>query len=255
MSSTSTKKSNTPLSDIIDVVEGHGQTLTLYNVTVSREVIEPITNHFEVSTVTVRMGQTSNIHPENFAVLHEDEKFLGASGIEELSQALDPSGPFTDVESPYVEYPDLLNEVEQSVFTEYGKRRMILASRDIEKRAWRARPTDLHVGFQEFSRLRTQENLYRRLTDDITVHLYGVPDWEPPFENIQLHGYSTDELRDHWFVVYESSEETEEPGSRAILGQEREPNVYFGFWTTHRPVADRILDRLQTEYPVNSPFE
>lgn len=159
-----------------------------------------------------------------------------------------------DPESPHVDYPELLNEVDQSVFTEYGKRRMILASRDVEQRAWRARPSALHVGFQEFSRLRTQIDFYRRLTEEVTVHLYGVPDWEPPLENLELHGYPDDELQKHWFVAYESAEDTREPGSRTLLAQEREPNVYSGFWTSHRPITVRLLERLREEYPANEPF-
>lgn len=245
---------STPLSHIVETVEGYGQTLTLYNLTVSQEELAPLLAHFEGSTVTVRQHQTSDVHPEDFAVLHDGATFIAASGVPELCRALDTDGPYMEMESPHADYPDLLNEVNQSVFTEYGKRRMILASRDVEKRAWRARPTELHVGFQEFSRFRTQLELYRQLTEEVTVHLYGVPDWDPPLDNVRLHGYRTDELRDHWFVLYRATTGTRAPGSRMILAQEREPNTYWGFWSSHRSIAERTLDRLQAEYPVNEPF-
>jgi hypothetical protein len=48
--------------------------------------------------------------------------------------------------------------------------------------------------------------------------------------------------------------EADDPGTCAILAQEREPNVYSGFWTSRRPVADRLLHRLRAEYPTNAPF-
>lgn len=246
---------STPLPRIIDVVEGSGQTLTLYNLTKSRPEIAPILSHFETTTVSVRQNQTSDVHPENFAVLHDGAEFIAASRIDDLCRALDLEGPYMQIETPHVDYPGLLDEINQSVFTEYGKRRMILASRDVEKRAWRARPTELHVGFQEFSRLRTQLDLYRRLSDEVTIHLYGAPDWEPPLDNLKYHGYPTDELRNHWFVLYESATETKEPGSRMILAQEREPNVYWGFWSSHQSIAERTLERLKTKYPPNDPFE
>lgn len=246
---------STPLFQIIDAVEGYGQTLTLYNLTLSRQEIEPVISHFENTTVSIRQNQTTDVHPENFAVLHDGAEFIAASGVEELCRALDVDGPYMDIETPHGDYPELLNEVNQSVFTEYGKRRMILASRDVEKRAWRARPTELHVGFQEFSRVQTQLDLYRRLTEEVTVHLYGVPDWEPPLDNLRYHGYPTDELQNHWFVLYESATGNKEPGSRMLLAQERESNVYWGFWSSHQSIAERTLDRLSSEYPVNEPFE
>lgn len=254
MSADESDVQTTPLAQIVSVVEGHGQTLTLYNVTVPAATLEPIRSYFDVTTVSLRQGQTSEVHPENFAVLHDGESFIAACDIEQLSAALDPTGPFVEDDSPYRETPELLNEVEQSVFTDYGKRRMILASRDVEKQAWRARPAELHVGFQEFRRLRSQLDLYRRLTDGLTVHLYGVPDWEPPIDDVRTHGYQTAELRRHWFVVYRSAASGNEPDTRALLAAERAPNEYAGFWTSHRGLTERIVDRLQTVYPANEPF-
>ena len=241
------------LPEIIDDIQGTGQTLTLYNVTACRDVVGLIADHFDVTSVAVKHGATDDGTPENFAVLEEEGEFLAACDVDQLGAAVDPGRALDFGGSPSFDYPDLLHEVDQSVFSEYGKRRMILASRDIEKRAWDHRAPALHVGFQEFSRLRTQMDLYRRLTDKLTVHLYGAPDWEPPLDNVELHGYETDEIRDHWFVVYESGGRRE-PGPCSILAQEREPNVYAGFWTGRRAIADQILDCLRVEYPANAPF-
>ncbi len=243
-----------PLDDLVGEVEASGVTLTLYNPTASEKHLEPIENHFDVTTVSVRRSATTDGVPENFAVLHDGDEFVSACDVDALRAAVDPASAFAPTESPRSDTPALLSDIDQSTFTEYGKRRMILASRDIEKRAWRAGSPTIHVGFQEFSRLRTQLDLYRRLSERLTVHLYGEPDWEPPVENVVLHGYSTDEIRDHWFVVFEPPNGDDEPGPCVILAEEREPNVYAGFWTGRRPLADRLLARLESAYPPTVPL-
>lgn len=247
---TSAGTAHTPLPELVDEVEGSGGTLTLYNATVPTETVDRIVDHFEVTTVSLEHHEPDDGHPGDFAVLHEGGEFVAACGLAELGTAVDPAGAFSCPDTTDADAPALLDAIDQSTFREYGKRRMILASRDVEKRAWRVRSPALHVGFQEFRRLRTQLDLYRRLAEELTVHLYGVPDWEPPIDDLRLHGYPAVELRDHWFVVYEEGG-TDDPGTCTILAQERKPNRYSGFWTSRRSVADR----LRTEYPANAPFE
>jgi hypothetical protein len=250
----SSRPGATTLAGLVEEVEAAGRTLTLYNPTASAERLESIENHFDVTTVSVRRSATDDGSPANFAVLHDGDEFVSACDVDALSAAVDPAAAFAPTESPRLEAPALLSDIDQSTFTEYGKRRMILASRDVEKRGWRVGAPAIHVGFQEFSRFRTQLDLYRRLSERLTVHLYGEPDWEPPLENVVLHGYSTDEIRDHWFVVFEPPNDTDEPGSCAILAAEREPNVYAGFWTGQRSLADRLLARLESAYPATVPL-
>jgi DICT domain-containing protein len=200
---TASGTAHTPLPELVDEVEGSGGTLTLYNATVPAETVDRIVDHFEVTTVSLEQHDPADDRSGDFAVLHDDGEFVAACGLAELWAAVDPAGAFSRPDIADAGTPALLDAIDQSTFREYGKRRMILASRDAEKRAWRVRSPALHVGFQEFRRLRTQLDLYRRLAEDLTVHLYGVPDWEPPIDGLRLHGYPAAELRDHWFVVYE----------------------------------------------------
>lgn len=248
MSSSSSAADTPSLSRIVSVVEGHTQTLSLYNTDAPKFVPNEIREHFETTSVEVRTARTEDSVPENFAVLHDDEQFVAASDLFDLHQAVKPTGRWQNLQTPRRDYPQLLTEIDHSVFKEYGKRRMILASRDIELQAWECRPSTLHVGFQEFSRLRTQESLYRKLTAELDVHLYGVPDWDLPFDSVTPHGYDTDEIKTHWFVVVEPPENAE-IRPRALLAQEREPNVYSGFWTSQESIVRRILDRLEAAYP------
>jgi hypothetical protein len=92
-------------------------------------------------------------------------EFVSACGVAGPSAAVDPTAAFTLTEDPDTEPLAPLTEIDQSILTEYSKRQMILASRDTEKRAWRVGPSGIHVWFQEFSRLRTQLDLYRRRSD------------------------------------------------------------------------------------------
>lgn len=201
--STATDGGSVPLTRIIQTVEGHGQTLTLYNTDVLSSTLEAIQRYFTTTSVKVQRGSTDDGLPRNFAILRDDDEFIAAADVRDLQAATDPTAGWLDTDEPRKAYPELLNKIDQSVFTDYGKRRMILASRDIEQQAWDTRPSTVHVGFQEFGRLRSQLPLYWKLAASVDIHLYGVPDWQPPIEQLSLHGYETDEIRSHWFVVIE----------------------------------------------------
>lgn len=76
----------------------------------------------------------------------------------------------------------MCKHVETTTFVSYDKRRMILASREIEERAWRAGGGRLYAGFQRLSRLRPQWPVYGNLTAAVDVRVYGLRDWEPAGE-------------------------------------------------------------------------
>ncbi|WP_134672379.1 DICT sensory domain-containing protein [Halorussus marinus] len=234
------------ISTIVDDVTGSSQTLTVYDPS-DPNAVSQIADYFEVQNVTVEEAETAD-GPEGFAVLHDEGEFLAAADVEELQAAVTlDSGVLDATGFDEIAYPDLIGAVDDKTFTAYGKRRMILASREVEERSWYARGGELHSGFQRLSLLAEQWDLYTRIADrGVDVHVYGEPDWEPPAnDSITVHASDDAEIRDAWFVAFESPEPD---GDCALVADEREPNVFCGFWTFDDGVVADVFDHLREEY-------
>lgn len=235
----------TSLSAIVADVTGDQRTLTLYDAE-NPAAVDAVERHFEVQNVEVTEASAPD-GPDNFAVLHDDGEFLAAADLDNLRQAVTFEAGLvgaTDFEDTMV--PEVLTHVSDTTFTAYGKQRMILASREIEERAWRERGGELHAGFQKLSLLRDQWDLYERIASrDVSVHVYGVPDWQPPETQwLTVHGEEVPEIRRSWFVVFEAPG----TGDCALVADEREPNEFAGFWTYDDAIVGDVLGHLRSRY-------
>jgi hypothetical protein len=233
------------LSSIIADVTGNERTLTIYDPDDSAAV-GAVENHFTVQNVDV-VEASAPEGPENFAVLHDDGEFLAAADLDDLRRTVTFEAGLLDAsEFEETMVPDVLKHVSDTTFTAYGKQRMILASREIEERAWRARGGQLHSGFQRLSLLRDQWDLYERIGDrGVSVHVYGVGDWEPPeTEWLTVHADDCEEIRDSWFVVFDAPDE----GDCALVAAEEDDNEYEGFWTYDGAIVADALGHLRSEY-------
>lgn len=175
---------------------------------------------------------------------------MAGADLDALRSAVEFDGRRLDVgEFRDARPPEILRHVDDTTFTAYGKRRMILASREIEDRAWRAGGGELHAGFQDMSLLREQWDDYSRLADcGVDVHVYGVPNWTPPeTERLTVHPEESEEIRNSWFVSFESADY----GNCTLLAVEREQNVFAGFWTYDDDVTADVLGHLRETYPTN----
>lgn len=230
------------LTAIVDRVDAQSLTLSIYNPGVSRSVLEDLQSFFAVQSVTLRRAATDDATPRNFVVLHDDDTFVEAASLKSLYRVVRPDSPLLDVSDPAdIEYPDLLRAIDQTVFTDYGRARMIVASREIEQDAERYGGS-LHAGFQQLSKLRPQHRLYERLAAaGVDTHVYGQPDWTVPTDAHTIHASDDPELTATWFVVLDSDDED---AKRALLAEERERDQFFGFWTFDSDIVDAILDRL-----------
>jgi DICT domain-containing protein len=103
----------------------------------------------------------------------------------------------------------------------------------IEHQAWTHETGTLQSSFQRLSRIDDEQgtrNVYDRLGQgtSLNVHVYGVPDWEPPESmGVTVHGVDSDEIRRHWFVVYDG----DESGSAALLAVKTGTSEWKGYWT------------------------
>lgn len=237
------------LEDIIERVEGNKRTLTLYNVDVAERVLREIAAYFEPQLVDLRRASTDDGFPRNFAVLHEDDQFIGAEDIETLARYLSPEAGLQTRRLDQIEYPDVLRHVDDATFTEYGKRRMIIASREVENRAWRSQSGTLHAGFQHLSTVLTQTEVYRRLArSGLDVHVYGQPDRSIAGADVgTVHASSTDEIGSSWFVVFDG--DGDDARKVALLAQEVGDDEFSGFWTHDSTIVDDVLSYLERTYP------
>jgi hypothetical protein len=153
-----------------------------------------------------------------------------------------------------IDPPDVIVQLSDTVFSLRGypashreKLVLTLVARFIEQRAWSHERGTLRTSFQRLSRIddeRGTREVYERLGegDGLDVHVYGIPDWEPPDRMpVTVHEVTDDEIMRHWFVVYRD----DEGSSVAMVATKAEPHRWLGFWTFDADEIER-LDRYIT---------
>ena len=142
------------------------------------------------------------------------------------------------------ERPTVFTRLRDNYFDSYDKRRMIMASRIVEFRAWNVGSGTLHAGFQRLSKLESQSGVYRNLaSSNVDVHVYGQPDREPLGDlDLTVHRSRDEEVTRHWWVAYDGAGDDDE--KIVLLAQEREPNQFYGFWSERPHVVDDVLERM-----------
>jgi len=236
------------LREIIATVEGTRSTLALCNVDAPTAVLDAVGRYFETRHLAIRQTTTEHGVPKNLAILHDGDQFRAASDLQDLYRFADPEvGVHTTMDIESVEIPAVIRELDDTTFSDYGKQRMIVASREIEKRAWKAGRGTLHTGFQRLSLVESQRPIYRKLAATaLDVHVYGVPDAEPPDIGVRVHGHDTREVAESWFVAFDGDGDDDEKG--ALLARETAECTYRGFWTYRARIVDEILARLDEQY-------
>jgi len=233
------------LSSIIEEVTGEERTLTVYDPS-DPEAVRAVEEHFAVQRVSVEEA-TAPDGPDDFVVLHDDGEFLAAADLETLRRVVSfETGLVDATDLAETSIPGILTHVGNTTFTSYGKRRMILASREIEERAWRAGGGELHAGFQRLSLFRDQWDLYERIASrGVAIHAYGAPDWRPPdVPWLTVHADESDEIRRSWIVAFDAPDDRD----CALLATEREPNEFEGFWTYDKGLVGDVLGHLRETY-------
>ncbi|MDY6779888.1 MAG: DICT sensory domain-containing protein, partial [Halobacteria archaeon] len=142
---------------------------------------------------------------------------------------------------------EVVESVKRSFFETRGsdKRTLIRVSREIEAWAWSDGAGELHAGFQTIERFRDnmERDVYTSLAEsDLDVHIYGVGE-APSDGEFTYHTEDTEEIRDTWFVVHTGI------SPAALVAEERESGVYYGFWTYSSDFVEEIARYLRSEYP------
>ena len=232
------------LSELIQCVEAHEKTLTVFNS--DPETVETLRAQFGDRNLTVRGESTESDTPKSYVVLSQDETFVTAADLEHVLA----TGDGADPEFGASDGRPILNHLDETMFTSYDTEQMIAASREIEDRAWRLGEGQLHAGFQKLSILRPQIDVYEQLAskEKLNVDAYAAPDEEVPDHggDLTIHVERAEEIRESWFVVFDGG--GDDVNKCALVAEEREPRAFYGFWTYDPETVDWVLEYLETSY-------
>jgi hypothetical protein len=183
----------------------------------------------------VRDGETVATSPlrelqDAILLVNSDLYSTGSVGLEDLT------------------VPDVLAELTEVPFTLRGypesdkeKLLLVVISRYVEQRAWRAGTGTHRASFQRLSRIddeRGTRRVYEKLAaTDLDVHVYGVPDWDPADAlGVTAHGGRSADYRHSWFVVHRPDGDGD---PAALVAYEAEPGRWRGVWTRD---SQRVAD-------------
>lgn len=234
------------LADVLEAVRGREATLTVLNRTDPQPVQNVLENLFDGTSVAVEEERTVDGEPSNLVILKTGDD-LAVSTLDDVRDSVllvnsdlyvTGARELDEVETPtaIAELSDLPFRVRGYPDTSKGKLMLIEISRFIEARALRAGTGTLRSGFQRLSRIEDERGtaaVYERLADaGLSVHVYGVPDAEPP-SPLNVHAADAEELRRSWFVVYRDPAASHRDAALlAVLERsDNGPNEWRGFWT------------------------
>ncbi|WP_254536860.1 DICT sensory domain-containing protein [Halomarina litorea] len=229
------------LRELIREVEGRRREITVRAPSDEAGLSATLAEHFATENVTVEHVPVED--GEDAEILLTDGNIILARICAGAARSL--AAPATD--APWrpgfegCDYRDLLVHLDDTLFSSYDRRQMLATSREIEDRAWRTAEGTLYAGFQRFSVLDAQREVYRHLArTGIDIHVYGEADRDPPLtEGITFHPSTTPEVTDTWFLVFDDPTGS---NSCALAAEERTPGAFFGFWTYDPMTVDRAVE-------------
>lgn len=238
--------------------------ITAINPERGRPVYRLLTSLFDEDVVTVRRNDTDDGSlPEDVALVEKDGGAGGfaVSSLDSIREELlfvnsdiyvTGCRQVTDVETP-----DVITHLDDISFTVTGyptdpKEKLLLIemSRHIESMAWRAGDGRIATGFQSLARLddeRGTRRVYARLgrETDVETHVYGTPDARPTLPQVTVHGETAAEIRDTWFVVYRSADQSE---AAALVATQVDDHQWEGCWTYDSTRVGELLDHVDRTY-------
>ncbi|WP_267643090.1 DICT sensory domain-containing protein [Haloarchaeobius amylolyticus] len=228
-----------PLGRIVGETDLQSKTLHACNVT-DESALATVSRFLSKHEVEKVKDKTASGQPRDTLVLQSDGRFVAANSIQTVARFASRD----DQPSDRAEIPAVIQHLDGTRFRSYDKRRMIMASRNVEFRAWNDGEGTLHSGFQQLSKVDFQRNVYRNLSrSDLDVHVYGQADWERPDDlDLTVHASDAKEVTKHWWVVYDGNGRDDRKA--ALLAQETGDNEFYGFWTYDARTTDEVLDRL-----------
>lgn len=249
------------LERFLSIPEGATRELVVANRTQPEPFQRMVENLFAKQAVGVD-ETTIDEYPENTVLLLEDGEVVAESPLDALHDAilminsdLYKTGTRSLDETIVPAVIDGLTDVRFSLrgYPESNTEKLllILISREIERRAYEAGEGTLRSSFQQLSRIKDERGTRRAYekvsSTDVDVHVYGVPDWQPTTEmNVTMHGGSTPDFEDSWFVIYRPPPDRPDEHGAALLAVETGAAEWEGFWTYDKALIDDLTAYVRT---------
>ncbi len=205
---------------------------------------------FEARNVSIRYEPLPPGDQEGFIVVSDEDGYIGSVGLGAVSELISPDcGRGLESRHRNAAFQCLLELLDDTVFRALEKRQLLAASREIEDRAWRVGRGELHTGFQDLSAMKAQKPVYEQLGErgDLSVHVYGRPDWMPDsMRDVWFYPVESEEIGHFWFVVYDGG--GDDLNACALLAEETAPDEFEGFWTYDPAVVADIRRYVSQTY-------
>lgn len=233
------------LADFVDEVAARRKTLVVY----ASDDAPDVAAHFETRNVTVEHRSLAATGPGGFVVLRDDDGFVGAFGLEQLTSLLQPPvfRPWSldDVAEPWRSLYEILAN---TLFTSFDRRQLLATTREIENRAWRIGAGTLRVGFQSAAAFDAQMPVYRRLAaeTDLDINVYVADADATDRDGVTVFDASGSEVDDYWLLAYDAAGDPR--NACALLAAEQSPGSYTGFWTYDPDRVEALSSYLRQTY-------
>lgn len=233
----------TPLAEFFHGREDSGWTVQIVNRTDPEPMLDMLQALFDGLSVDLTEEQLAGTGDDRVVLLRDGE-VVETSPLNDLKTTLlmvnSDLYRMGTVSLTDITIPAVIKRLSGSIFSLRGfpasnveKLVLILMSRYIESRAWKAGAGTLRTSFQRLSRLHDEGGtwrVYQKLgeTDGLNTHVYGIPDWAPPTDTgLSAHGILNEAITESWFVVHRVPDG---PGA-AMIALSTARNEWKGFWT------------------------
>ncbi|HET7323669.1 MAG TPA: DICT sensory domain-containing protein [Halococcus sp.] len=236
---------------LIDTMTATDIQVCVYNYDGSEAAITDIASYFDIAADDVSRKRASD-KPDALAVITAGDDLLLEARVSALFRAVTTTVEVLRNVNPNEPLPsDLLVSLTDATFTSHDRRRLLVASRHIERRVHRVGSGTLYASFQHLSRLAndlptlTYYNLLARAGVD--VYVYGVPDEKlANADAITVIETESDEIASTWMVAFDGDGDDDEKA--ALVAKERAPNDWRGFWTFDSATVDDVIEYTTATY-------
>lgn len=184
---------------------------------------------------------------QSFFVIHEDDAFVAAIGLEAAREFLEPpiSEPWADALDD-ASYRRLIEVFESTVWHTLERRQLLAVSRVIENRAWQANSGTFRIGFQNAAALAAMEPVYARLAMEsaLDIHVYIADDWDrPSIPGVTIHADGGDEIGSFWVLAFDG--DGDPLRTSGLIARERDVGGFEGLWTDDTQLVARLEQALR----------
>ena len=236
------------LRDAVDSVEGRRKRLEVY--APDTEPATELERQFATRNVDVDRRSIPTVTEPGFVILRShDGAFRGAIGLEQFEALLSPDGhPPWELAESNADPSELFDFLENTLFSSYDRRQMLIAAREIEERAWRVAEGALYAGFQRERAFAEQAAVYERLASRgrLAVTVFVRDEWEGRIDDVAVVSETNGEIGEFWFVIFDGA--GRELRTCALVAEERRPDRFYGFWTYDPAVVDDLVGYLESTY-------